>query len=45
MARFTVTIPDDLRKTILKLGEDEARGLSAQIVTLLREALHKRGKK
>lgn len=41
MARFTITMPDDLRAQVKKLGEQEARGLSAQIVTLVRKALQK----
>lgn len=44
MARFTLIMPDDLRDTVRKLGEKEDRKLSAQIITLLREALSKRGK-
>lgn len=42
MARFTLTMPDDLKETVRKIGEKEDRKLSAQIVTLIREALQKR---
>lgn len=45
MARFTLTMPDDLREIVRKIGEKEDRKLSAQIVALIREALLKRARK
>ena len=43
MARFTVTMPDELRDVVKKTGEKDTRKLAAQVVALVREALQKRG--
>ena len=43
MARFTVTMPDDLRDLVKKTGDKDTRRLAAQVVALVREALQRRG--
>lgn len=43
MARFTITMPDDLKEIVKKSGERDTRNMSAQVVALVREALIKRG--